>query len=310
MINLFISDISKYVGKNKLDNITNAKELNYPVNSLINKIGFKNIREEKMSNSSSFFGIKALRKLIKKNKNLKNKIEVLIVVTQNPDNFGIPHTSSIIHKELNLNEKIACFDIGLGCSGYVYSLSIIKSFMISNKMKCGVLITSDQYSNILQKNDSNKMLFGDGATATLIENKGVYNICNFSFGTVSVNNNALIKDHNNILSMDGRKIFNFTNETIPSNIKSFLYKNKIKINEIDLFLCHQGSKIVIDTLKKSLKLNDKRLPFVATKIGNTISSTIPFLLYNYIQKSEFKKIIICGFGVGLSWGISLLERND
>ena len=82
MINLFISDISKYVGKNKIDNITNAKKYNYPESSLINKIGFK-ILEEKMFNSSSFFGVKALRKLIKKNKNLKNKIEVLIVVTQN-----------------------------------------------------------------------------------------------------------------------------------------------------------------------------------------------------------------------------------
>lgn len=311
MNNLFISDISNYLGAKRISNFKIASEFNYPMHSLKNKVGFRTIREEKMLNSSSYFGYRATKKLLRRNNKIKDKIEVLIVITQNPDNFGIPHTSSIIHKLLNLNDNVACFDIGLGCSGYVYGLSIISSFMHLNKFNCGILITSDQYSNIIKNNDKQtKMLFGDAATATLIENKGFFKLKQFSFGTTSLNNQALIKNNKNKLFMDGRKIFNFTHDLIPINIKNFLIKNKMNIKNIDLFLCHQGSKIVIETIRKSLDLQDYKIPFLSSNVGNTVSSSIPLMIEKIIKNKNLKKIVICGFGVGLSWGIGLIERNE
>ena len=311
MSDLFISDISSYLGVNKIDNIRNANNFNYPISSLNEKIGFKIIREEKMANSSSHFGYKAVKKLLRKNSKLKKKIQALIVVTQNPDNFGIPHTSAIIHKKLGLDDSTACFDIGLGCSGYVYGLSIISSFMNSNNFECGVLVTSDQYSNIINHQDKQtKMLFGDGATATLIEKNGIFKLNMFNFGTASTNHASLIKDEKNKLFMDGRKIFNFTYEYIPKNIINFLDLNKTPIENIDLFLCHQGSRVVIDSIRKKLHLNNNKIPFFASNVGNTVSSSIPLLIKKIIKKTNIKKIVICGFGVGLSWGIGLIERYE
>src|SRR3546814_2884839 len=112
-----------------------------------------------------------------------NEIQVLVVVTQNPDN-NLPHVAAQVHGKAALPEQCAAFDVSLGCSGYVYGLSIITSFMAVNGFERGVLITADPYSKIVDKNDKNtRLLFGDAATATLISNEPLLVAGPFSFGT-------------------------------------------------------------------------------------------------------------------------------
>ena len=114
-------------------------------------------------------------------------IDCLVVVTQNPDGDGLPHTSAIVHAKLNLKTSCAVFDISLGCSGYVYSLSIIKSFMESNSLKNGLLFTCDPYSKIIDINDKNtSMLFGDAATVTMMNTKPKLLLDKFIFATSGI----------------------------------------------------------------------------------------------------------------------------
>jgi len=114
----------------------------------------------------------------------ENNIDALIVVTQNPD-VNLPHTSAIVHGKLSLPAKCACFDVSLGCSGYVYGLSIISSFLRENSLRTGLLFTSDPYSKIIDRNDKNTaLLFGDAASVTLIGDDPIYTMGSFTFGTI------------------------------------------------------------------------------------------------------------------------------
>ena len=158
MSGIFIKDIKSYLGNESVSNLKQAKNYKYNIHSLKEKIGFKKLRIEKKVGSCSYFAIKAIKKLIKNNSSLLSKIKLIVIVSQNQDNFGIPHSSAIVHGKLGLPSDVACFDIGLGCSGYCYALSIVSGFMKINNIKNSLLITSDQYSGILKPKDKNTKL--------------------------------------------------------------------------------------------------------------------------------------------------------
>ncbi len=228
------------------------------------------------------------------------------MVTQNPD-FNIPHTSAIVHGKLDLPQECACFDISLGCSGYVYGLSNIISFMKNNDLKNGLLFTADPYSEIVDKEDKNTaLLFGDGATVTYINDDAKFIPIDFSFGTNgSAYKELLCEDK---FYMNGRAVFSFTATTIPKHIKAILQKNELEDNNIDKYILHQGSKYIVDTIRKRLKVDESKVPFDMHEYGNTISSSIPIILEKEMCKDENKIMVLSGFGVGLSWGSAIIKR--
>jgi 3-oxoacyl-[acyl-carrier-protein] synthase III len=228
------------------------------------------------------------------------------VVTQNPD-FNIPHTSAILHGKLDFPKTCACFDISLGCSGYVYGLSNIISFMKNNDLKNGLLFTADPYSNIVDKEDKNTaLLFGDASTVTYISEDCLFTPVEFSFGTNGKHYKELLcKDK---LYMNGRAVFNFTATTIPKHVQTLLSKNNLDDDDIDKYIFHQGSKYIVDTIRKRLKVSEDKVPFDIYEYGNTISSSIPIILEKEMKNSENKKMIISGFGVGLSWGSAVIKK--
>jgi 3-oxoacyl-[acyl-carrier-protein] synthase-3 len=128
----------------------------------------------------------------------------------------------------------------------------------------------------------------------------------FSFGTTGSHYNDLICK-NGKLSMNGRAVFNFTAKVVPEDIKKLMQKNKIPKEAIDLFVFHQGSKIIIDTLTKKLDIPQEKVIFNISDFGNTISSSIPIILENELNGSA-KNILVSGFGVGLSWASTILRR--
>jgi 3-oxoacyl-[acyl-carrier-protein] synthase-3 len=236
-------------------------------------------------------------------------LDIVIVCTQNPD-FNLPHTSAILHGRFDLPSSCAAFDLSLGCSGYVYGLSIIESFMKSSNMKHGLLFTADPYSKIIDENDKNTaLLFGDAASVTYISNDPVYTNGKFTFGTKGAGYEHLIC-RNGKLHMNGREIFNFAARTVPNDIKEVLKLNHLEINEIDRFLFHQGSKFIIDFLIKRVGLDKNKTPYAIKNYGNTVSSSIPIMLKGCIDDYSIKKILISGFGVGLSWASGILTRNE
>jgi len=170
-------------------------------------------------------------------------IDVAILVTQNPDR-NIPHSSAEIHGKLNMSETTACFDISLGCSGYVYALSVIQSFMQSNNFKEGLLFTCDPYSKIMDKNDRNtELLFGDAASVTLLSENPKYTSGKFLFGTIGKGRENLIC--NDKLFMNGRGIYEFAAKYVPNDFKKSLKINGLSPDDIDKVIFHQGSKHII-----------------------------------------------------------------
>ncbi|MGH9204004.1 MAG: 3-oxoacyl-ACP synthase III family protein, partial [Vicinamibacterales bacterium] len=234
-------------------------------------------------------------------------LECLVVVTQNPDSHGLPHTSAVVHGKLGLAARCAAFDISLGCSGFVYGLATVSAFMAANGMACGVLVTADPYSKIIGPEDRDTvMLFGDGAAATLLSDDPVWRIGRTDFGTLGQQRDALVVKADGKLAMNGRGVFNFSATEVPPSIRRALAANRVELGDIDRFILHQGSRFIIDTIAKRLGIED-RTPFCAENYGNLVSSSIPVALAEAVKDSD-RRIVISGFGVGLSFASTVLTR--
>ena len=143
-----------------------------------------------------------------------DSIEALVVVTQNPDKQGILHSSFVLYGKLGLCSKVACFDISLGCSGFVYSLSILRGLMVEAGFSSAILCTSDQYSRIIDRNDRvTSLLFGDAATATLLTNDGPFKFGKPIYETLGSKGDALHLD-GSYLRMNGRQVFDFLQQLL------------------------------------------------------------------------------------------------
>jgi 3-oxoacyl-[acyl-carrier-protein] synthase-3 len=307
---IYLDKIGYYLPPNELSNRYRMDQFAVSEASLLNKIGFTSLRIKNANEDTSDMCVKAYQDLQDKMDCKSEDIECLIVCTQNPDGYGLPHTSAIVHEKLYLKQDCAVFDISLGCSGYVYGLSIAKGFMLVNGFKKGVFITADPYSKIIDGKDKNtSLLFGDAATATLltsVENKS-WHIGQFDFGSNGKHHSAICVSNKRILFMNGREVFNFAAKIIPEHILQTLQKNNLSIEEIDQFIVHQGSKYIVTTIQQKLGIAEEKIPFLANNYGNTVSSSIPMILKDVENRN--KKILICGFGVGLSWASCILERQ-
>lgn len=303
---LGIKEIASYLPEKRVSNYDKKIKFELDDDFIENKIGVKSHSLKEENEKSSDLCVKAFDNLIKKIDIDIESIDCCIVVTQNPD-FNIPHTSAIVHGKLGLLNKCACFDISLGCSGYVYGLSNILAFMKNNGLKNGLLFTSDPYSDIIDKEDKNTaLIFGDGSTVTYISEDAIFVPQDFSFGTNGGSYKELICEDK--LYMNGRAVFNFTATIIPIHIQELLKKNELNDNNIDKYVLHQGSKYIVDTIRKRLKVDESKVPFDMYEYGNTISSSIPIILEKEIRNIKNNIIVVSGFGVGLSWASSILKK--
>jgi 3-oxoacyl-[acyl-carrier-protein] synthase-3 len=290
---------------------------------IVRKIGIKNRRVAEKNIYSNDLAVKSAKKVLKKLN--RKSIDFLIYCTQTPD-YLIPTNACILQDQLKLKKQIGAFDINLGCSGYVYSLSIAKSLIISGQANNILLITSDTYSKFIKKDDlSTRLIFSDSSTSTLISSKkkkNSYKILNSTYGTdgsgykdfilknfgTKFRNNTT--NDGNYIKMNGASIFDFTLKEIPAAINFFLKKNNLKLNKIDHFIFHQANEFIIENLQKKMKILKKKVIIDVKDIGNTVSGTIPIVLKkhkNNIKKGSY--ILLVGFGVGLSWGITLIKKN-
>jgi 3-oxoacyl-[acyl-carrier-protein] synthase-3 len=305
---LGITEISSYVPSKKVSNYDRMDYFGLSEDFIENKIGIHSLSIKDSGQKSSDMCVKVYENLLKKiNNNITEKIDCCIVVTQNPD-YNIPHVSAIVHGKLGFSNQCACFDISLGCSGYTYGLSVIFSFMKSNKLKNGLLFTSDQYSEIIDNKDKNtSLIFGDGSTVTYVSNKVIFKPIQFDFGTNGSMYKELLCD--NSLYMNGRSIFNFTAVNIPIHIKKMLDKSGMFDSDIDKYILHQASKYIVDTITERLNVNRNKVPFDISDYGNTVSSSIPFILEKEMYNENNNIIVLSGYGVGLSWGGSIIIRD-
>lgn len=305
-----IKSIASYIPAGRIDNIAQAAAFERDEAFVLSKIGTTTLSVKDPAEETSDLCAAAVRNLLDKNPALRlEDVQALIVVTQNGDGEGLPHTSAIVQHKLGLPTQVACFDVSLGCSGYVYGLYVIKGFMEATGLKNGILVTADPYSKIMDRNDRmTSLLFGDAATATWIGEDPVWTLGPARFGTDGSGAEHLVV-REGCFHMNGRQVFNFASLKIIPHMQEVLEEAGLSLDSVDAYCLHQGSGAIVDAIAKRLGENGDRVIKDLFGAGNTVSSTIPLLLERYAFESAWQNLVMSGFGVGLSWGSAVLLRR-
>ncbi len=304
-----ITDIASYVPAASVSNLDRAAIAGKAPDFITDKIGFTRVARKAPAEDTSDLCVRAFEALLAKRPLEREAIDCLIVCTQNPDDHGLPHTSAVVHAKLGLGQGVAAFDISLGCSGFVYGLSIATAFMQAQGLRRGLLFTADPYSKVLAPEDyDTELLFGDAAAVTYLTDAPVYRALKSRFASDGkLRHSIQVSSESGKLSMLGSNVFKFTMTVVPEQIEACLKDNSLSKGEVDLYLFHQGSKFIVDNLGRKLGLLPEQAPFEAAELGNTVSSTLPLMLERRITDGP-KRILLSGFGVGLSWATTVLER--
>ena len=236
------------------------------------------------------------------------RIDFILLCTQSPE-FKLPSTACLLHERLGLRKNAGALAFDHGCSGFIYGLSMAKCLILGGVARCVLLVTSETYTKYIRPEDkSTRTIFGDGAAATLIDEASTSKIGAFSFGTDGSGAEKLIvKDEQ--LFMDGPDIFNFTLDVVPKTMEIVLAKNNLNRDDIDLYVFHQANKFMLDTIRKVNGLPRDKFYVNLENTGNTVSSTIPIALKQLENARKLEpgmKVLLMGFGVGLSWGATVL----
>jgi len=285
------------------------------------KVGIRNRHIAANSETSLDMAVKAGSKLLAKID--RDSIDFILFCTQSPE-YLLPTSACIIQDSLGLRKSIGAMDFNLGCSGYVYGLALSKSLIIAGMAKNVLLLTAEAYSKFISDSDiSNKSIFGDAATATLICESDIDQIGNFVFGTDgSGAENLMVKNlsaknsfyENNSLKpelyMNGPEIFNFTIETIPPMVEAVLQENNMSQDDVSYVILHQANKYIIEFLIKTIGLDKSKCHIDMLDYGNTVSNTIPIALKDSLDNGRIKSgdsVLLAGFGVGYSWGSTIIR---
>lgn len=333
MIYSKISDISSYFPQKILSN----EELSnlfpeWDISKIESKTGIKERRITEEGETALNLGVCAAQKIIDKNEDLKNEIDGLLFCTQSPD-YCIPPNACMTQKILGLRQDIPATDYNLGCSGFVFGLSLAHGWISSGICKKVLLITAETYSKyIADKDKSIRTIFGDGASATLVEATNKKKIYEFSFVTdgsgamdLIVPSSRIVKNKYSIsdfpqffeygrtlnnIYMDGPRVFQFTLRCVPNLLEKCLSKNKMLTDDIDFYVFHQANAFMLEHIRIKCKIPNDKFIIDFEDIGNTVSCTIPIALKRSIEKKIIKKgqtVFIAGFGVGYSAAATIIK---
>ena len=306
-----IRSIASYIPEGRIDNIAQAQSFDRDEAFVDAKLGTRTLSVKAEGEETSDLSVRAVQNLLAKNPDLKlEDVQALVVVTQNGDAEALPHTSAIVQHKLGLPTHAACFDVALGCSGYVYGLYVLKGFMQALGLKNAILVTADPYSKIMNRSDRmTTLLFGDAATATWMGEDPVWELGPARFGGDGAGAEYLVvKDGH--FHMNGRQVFNFASLKIIPHMQEVLDELDMSMDDVDAFCLHQGSGAIVDAIAKRLGDNGSKVIKDMFGAGNTVSSSIPMLLEHYAFNNDWRNTLLSGFGVGLSWGSALLVRPE
>lgn len=303
----------------------------WTVEKIADKVGVSQRHVAAKSETATDLATSAAEKLFRENIQIKkDSIDFILFCTQSPDYF-LPSSSCIIQNRLGIPTNCGAFDFNLGCSGYIYGLAIAKGLISGGIAKNILLLTAETYNKYIHPEDKgNRTIFGDAATATVISTGGFAEIGNFALGTngdgaknlivktgasknpskacdlsFDENGNPHSSDH---LFMNGAEIFTFTQKNVPIVVKQTLEDNDVTLSDVSLFVFHQANKYMLNFLRKKIKIPEDKFYINMAEVGNTVSNSIPIALVNAAQNHKLSgNILLCGFGVGYSWGGCILS---
>jgi 3-oxoacyl-[acyl-carrier-protein] synthase-3 len=307
------------------------------VKEIVDKIGVKERRFADPQTCSSDLCFSAAEKLFADMKIDKNEIDILIFISQTPD-YRMPATSVILQNRLGLPQTTMTLDINIGCSGFIYGLSVVYAMMQQNSFRKALLLDGETRSRIYSPKDrKTAFLFGDGGVAAIIEKNNKYGKSFFSLHSdgsreslIKINaggyrnpssaetvKEKVVDEFGNIRSeeqgyMNGADVFNFVIREIPKDFKNLLEVSNTDINSIDYFLFHQANTYINGYLMKKLKLDSEKVPSSIEKFGNTSSVSIPITIVSELKKElkTTKKLLMSGFGVGMTWATAIMNFED
>jgi 3-oxoacyl-[acyl-carrier-protein] synthase III len=316
--------------------ITNDEFLYAKNDFLEEKVGIKERKIAREDQATSDLAIPAINKLLEKNNIDRNSIEFLIVCTLTPD-YRLPQLSSILQHNCELPKTLYSFDIRMGCSGYVYLLSIAQALVNTFNFKRGLIVSADKFSQYLSYKDYTvDTLFSDVACASLIEkNPKLFEIVAHDFGTDGAGEKNIIvpaggsrKPYNedtckfkferdgversdNYLYMNGRQVMKFASATVPQSANKVLNKANLNLDDIDWVVMHQANKVMLEDIAKRMELPEEKNYINLWDKGNTIASSIPIaldeIIKNNLRVKKDRHWLITGFGLGYSWHTTLLK---
>ncbi len=286
------------------------------------KTGIKQRHIAAESETASDLAVHAVEKLFASEGIDRSSIDFLLFCTQTPD-YPLPTTSCLLQDRLGLSTRCGALDFNLGCSGYVYGLSLADGLIQSGVAKNVLLVTAETYSKYIDADDrSLRTIFGDAAAATLLTASPQRSLWGFQFGTDGSGADTLLvadggarpacdairprhrKRWNSRLYMDGASLINFTVEAIPRLIDEILQAQAMHRDDVELFVMHQATRKMLQQMAERMQLSQTRIPIDMEDVGNTVSCTLPILIDRLRGRGELSASsvnMLIGFGVGLSW---------
>lgn len=308
----------------------------WPAEKIYSKTGIKTRHIAAEGQTASDLAFEAAQALFARGVVKPEDVDFIILCTQAPD-YILPTTACILQHRLGIPRHTGALDINLGCSGFVYGLSLAKGLIETGAARCVLLLTADTYSKYIHPLDKSvRTLFGDAASASAIvaEDSDVQSIGPFVFGTDGSGAENLIveagafrrpidadsaieqmDESGNIrtkenLYMNGAEVMTFSLKEVPKAVDLLLEKTGCSREDIDFFILHQANKFMLEALRKKLKVSESKLPIYVENWGNTVSSTIPLALIQMREQGQIMsgtKMMLVGFGVGYSWAACLLK---
>ena len=327
--NAALEIVSAYVSKNRVPIEERLK--NFVTDKKISRLkkgtGFEAFSIAEKNICASDFCAASAEKIFDETEIKKSEIRAIIFITQTPDYF-LPSTSHVLHKRLNLPRDVATFDVGLGCSGFVYGLYIAANLAQNLDGKI-LLMCGDTVTRIIFEDDISCLsVFGDAGTAAIISKrqgqKISFNIQTFGEHSDAIivprgaYRNPLVVENNslnvreNFVTMDGAKVMNVSTKFVPQNLNDLMKFANVDISDIGGFFLHQANKMILQNIASQLKLTEEKVPFKSARIGNTSSASIPVTLCEMKRLNEPINFlsVLSGFGVGMSIASAVVDLKN
>ena len=307
------------------------------VKKVVDKIGVFERRFVDEGTCASDLCQAAAEKLISDNGIDRSEIDLLVFISQTPD-YRMPATSILLQHRLGLPMSTIAFDINLGCSGFLYGLSVVYSIMERSGLRKALLLDGETRSKVYSPKDRRTaFIFGDAGVAALIERDSQFGDSHFSLNSdgsrgdlIMINGGGyrnmsseetlrerVVDEYGNIRNdeqgyMNGSDVFNFVIVEIPKDIKRLFAATGEDIQQIDYYVFHQANNFINSYIAKKMKLDKSRIPSNINKYGNTSSVSVPLTIVSELKdKMEgSKKLMLSAFGVGMAWATAIVPFEN